>query len=1258
MQNHAQSFSGKFLTRLALLSRRLFTGIFRDITEHKQAGEALRKTHDELEDKARERTSELATANQQLQKEVAERKLAEAAMSASEQRYRLLFEGNPLPLWVYDIATLSFLAVNDATIKSYGYSTEEFLTMSLSDIHLPGDVPALRRMVDEAGRQSDNTGKWKHRKKDGSVIDVQIISHTLDFVGRPARIVLAIDITERERAEQELNESRQWLSAIFESSRDGIIVEENERIVYVNQSYAHLFGYEPDQLIGQPVWQVSEQEPTERMLEYSRKRILGEEAPTLYPFRGTRKDGTTVDLEASVSTTKIGEKLYIIALCRDITERKRMEDERMVISEIIQGVIASSDLNELLALIHRSISRCLYAENCFVALHDEVTALINFEFWVDKFDPCPAPRPIGVGFSSYVLRTGRPLLVDRTVMGKMVRSGDVEQRGTKSACWLGVPLGTQERTIGVLVVQHYEDETAYTKHDLEFLASVAGQIALAIERKRTEEELGKQQGFLRQVIDLNPSFIFAKDRGGRFTLVNQALAEAYGTTVDGLLGRSDGDFNPNKEEVEWFGRDDLEVIDTGLEKFIPEEIIIDASGKTRWLQTIKRRIACGNGAPKQLLGVATEITERKQAEAELRFQKSLSESQTEASIDGILVVSEDQKILSFNKRFVEIWEIPEDILASRSDEAALNHVLQQLIDPQEFHSRVKYLYEHKEERSSDEIRLKDGRTLDRYSAPIKSDQGDYFGRVWFFHDTTEHKRAEEALRESEERYRDLVQNAHDIIYSHDMQGNFTSVNRAGEEITGYTHEETLALNIVDTVSPEYLDRLHEMFARKLAGERGTAYEIEILAKDGRRIAVEINTKLMYENGVPIGVHGIARDITARKQMEKALHESEEQLRQAQKMESIGTLAGGIAHDFNNLMTAVTGYSELTLRRMPEDDPLRTMIAEIKNAGDRAASLTRQLLAFSRKQILQPVVLDLNTVVSGMGKMLPRLIGEDIELCLKLSVPLDQVKADPGQMEQVLLNLAVNARDAMPTGGFLTIKTENADLTDRFTKRRLGVEPGSYVVLSVSDDGCGMDDETQTHIFEPFFTTKEVGRGTGLGLSTVYGIVKQSGGSILVYSEVGRGTTFKIYLPRVPEAMEIETVCDEPRSVPRGHETILLVEDEDMVRNLCKEVLEAYGYTVVPAANGEDALRVCEESDGPTDLLITDVVMPQMSGRELAQRVAALRPDTKVLYMSGFTDDAVVRHGVLDDGICFIQKPFSPDALALKARSILDQNGSH
>jgi PAS domain S-box-containing protein len=395
-----------------------------------------------------------------------------------------------------------------------------------------------------------------------------------------------------------------------------------------------------------------------------------------------------------------------------------------------------------------------------------------------------------------------------------------------------------------------------------------------------------------------------------------------------------------------------------------------------------------------------------------------------------------------------------------------------------------------------------------------------------------------------------------------------------------------------------------------------------------------------------------RDITAKRRAEQALHEREQQLRQAQKMEAVGLLAGGIAHDFNNLLTAITGYSSLVLEELDAAHPCRGDILEIQKAGDSAAALTQQLLAFSRRQILQPQVVDLNAVVSRTDALLRRLIGEDIELESQLAAALHLVSVDPGQIEQIIVNLAVNARDAMPDGGRLTIATENVDLDDRAAGALQGVAAGAHVMLAVSDNGAGMDEHTRAHIFEPFFTTKKRGEGTGLGLATVYGIVRQSGGAISVTTALNRGTTFRIYFPRAEkeqERMATASPCDNRG----GTETILLVEDQPEVRSVVEAILKRHRYTVLSAGSGEEALRLAADT-AHIDLLLTDVVMPAMSGRELSSRLLLERPGLRVLFASGYTDDAIVRHGVFEADVAFIQKPFSPAALLAKVREVLDQ----
>jgi len=421
----------------------------------------------------------------------------------------------------------------------------------------------------------------------------------------------------------------------------------------------------------------------------------------------------------------------------------------------------------------------------------------------------------------------------------------------------------------------------------------------------------------------------------------------------------------------------------------------------------------------------------------------------------------------------------------------------------------------------------------------------------------------------------------------------------------------------------------------------TVRERPLLRKDGTVFTVEINARLLPDGRIL----GTVRDVTERRQLEL-------QLRQAQKMEAIGRLAGGVAHDFNNVLTAVFGYVDLLREELPQDSDAQKDLSEVRKAAERAASLTRQLLAFSRQQVLEPVVLELNELVTDFEKMLRRVIGEDVELRLALGAEVGNVRADPGQLHQVIMNLVVNARDAMPTGGKLTLETANAELTSVYAELHKPVVPGPYVMLAVSDTGTGMTPEIQARIFEPFFTTKEKGKGTGLGLSTVYGIVKQSEGYVWVYSEPSKGTTFKVYLPRVDAAAD-ELSKPKATGTLAGTETILLAEDDAILRPLAKQLLEKLGYRVLEGGDAAEALAAAQRHTGPIHLLIADVILPGPSGRELARRLAVARPDTKVVYVSGYTDDAIVHHGMLEPGLNFLQKPFTPATLARKVRDVLD-----
>jgi PAS domain S-box-containing protein len=524
----------------------------------------------------------------------------------------------------------------------------------------------------------------------------------------------------------------------------------------------------------------------------------------------------------------------------------------------------------------------------------------------------------------------------------------------------------------------------------------------------------------------------------------------------------------------------------------------------------------------------------------------------------------------------------------------------------------------------------------------------------------ERRRADEALRSAEAEYRLLADNVTDVIFMYDMDLRPVYVSPSVTRLRGYSVEEAMAQRFEDRLTPASAVFARKTLAEALAtprdGPESRTLELEVTRKDGSMVWTETQMSFLRDSqGRPRAIIGVARDITERKRAETERTQLEAQLRQTQKVEAIGRLAAGVAHDFNNLLTVIGGRSQLILKRLPsEDDPLRRHIELIWTTSDRAARVVEQLLAFGRQQILQPTVLDLNAVVEGMVDMLRRLIGEDIELTFVPSPEVGHVRADVGQLGQVIVNLVVNARDAMPDGGRLTIEMANVDLDERYAGRHVGVRPGAYVRLSVSDTGIGMDERTRLRLFEPFFTTKEMGHGSGLGLATVYGIVKQSGGNIWVYSEVGHGTTFKIYLSQVQESAE--PVAERRWATPShsGTETVLVVEDEDGVRELARELLEDLGYTVLEARRPREAMLVAEQHRGPIQLLLTDVVMPELNGSRLAERLRPGRPEMKVLYMSGYTDDAIVRHGVLKSGTHFLEKPFSSGRLADKVREVLDE----
>lgn len=906
-----------------------------------------------------------------------------------------LLKNNPLGIVMTDLGG-RIHACNPAFEALFGYELQEIRGMNVDSLLVPPEqIEEAQYLTQRAARGDVIRAICRRRCRGGAMIDVQMIGVPLEAGGkRFGSFAMFEDISERVRAEEARTQAEERFRGIFENAVEGIFLTTVDgRYLRVNPALARMCGYaSPEEMIAAvanvaDMYAVPGQRKEFKQLIAERGAIEGLE------YQLVRKDGKRVWVSENAHVVRDATGIIVgyEGTVQDISERKRSELERQATTEVIHSVNVTDNLDDLLRMIHNALRKVLYAENCFVALYEPATKMFHFPFLVDQHDPLPPPpQKAGRSCTAFVYRTGRAMLIPQRVFDELAERGEVELVGTPSPSWLGVPLRTPAATIGVLVVQHYGDETAYTERDLEFLSSVGGQIALAIERKRAETKLRESEARLRVLVEQLPAVLWTVDRDLRFT-----------SCVGAGLARLD--LKPN----EIVGKLLSDYFKTADETFLP--------------LAAHRRAVAG--------------------------------------------------------------------------------------EPVTFH--------------------------------IDWKGGSYACHVEPFH-------------------------------------------------------------------------------------------------DGK--------------GQVLGAICTSLDVTERKELE-------EQLRHSQKMEAVGRLAGGIAHDFNNLLMVIQGYADLLAERLPAGDSLHRNAEQIQTAAQRAGSLTRQLLAFSRKQMLAPSVISIQSVVNDMEKILRRLIGEDVQLQTHSASDLWLVKADRSQIEQVIMNLAVNARDAMPSGGQLTIETANVELDATLSQHAVAMTPGEYVMLAVTDNGCGMDAQTQAHLFEPFFTTKEKGKGTGLGLATVYGIVKQSGGYIWVYSEAGRGTTFKVYLPRIeqevakPRNIE-DTAGAAMKSGRRGSETVLLVEDEEGVRQLTREYLETYGYTVIQAADGHAALELTRVHQGPIHLLVTDVVMPGINGRELAERAVKIRPAMKVLYMSGYTDQAVVQHGMVESGSVLLQKPFTMGALAAKLRELL------
>jgi two-component system cell cycle sensor histidine kinase/response regulator CckA len=1078
-----------------------------------------------------------------------ERKRVEGDLQRSERQYRLLFEDSPQPMWVYDTETLRFLAVNAAAVSAYGYSLEEFLSMTIADIRPPEDVPA---MLEAVAKRNDlrRPEVWRHQRKDGSRIDVEITSHTIRFAEREGILVLANDVTERKRAEARLH----LLERAVEAAREGVVITGEESqdfpILYANTAFEALTGYARDEILSKNC-RFLQGAATEPDTVVDIRSALRDERPYAGELLNYRKDGTTFWNALSIAPIRDakGTVTNFVGLQQDVTER-RADAERQRERE----ARLSRQNQVLLRLMSREREFFLDLEGAartFTEMVADAVDVARTSVWlytedrtairaVDLYERTQGWHESGQSLEAAIypryfaaLASGRPIAAgDARTDPRTCEFTESYLEPTGITSMLDAAVFLRGEVGGVVCIEHTGPPRVWTLDEQNFVASVAGLVSVVIEvaeRARAEEELRESEERFRQLADAMPQIVWSARADGTIDYYNDQWYSFTGFDRDQDLAQM-ANLILHPDDVARRNAALADAIATGSAYELEFRLLDHSTGNYRWF--LGRALPARNEAGDivRWFGTTTDIDRIKRLEEFLRAEE--------------FRIARAQGVVHFGN-----WEL--DVATG-------------------------------------------------------------------------------ALNWSEEVFR---------LFGCD----------AATFVPNY--ESSIAL-----VHPDDRDSVIAAFTAAL--EEGDSYELEhrVLGADGvTRVLKECGDIERDSSGAPVRVVGSVFNVTQQRAAEAALRSSEEQLRQAQKMEAIGQLAGGVAHDFNNLLTVIGGYSDFLLNRTAPDDPVRGFVSEIKSAGERAAGLTRQLLAFSRQTVLEPKVLDLNVVVAGIERMLRRLIGEDVRLTTILDPGVGMVRVDPGQLEQIIMNLVVNARDAMPRGGRLTIETRSAELTEEYCRGRVDASPGHYVLVAVSDTGTGMTADIQARIFEPFFTTKGIGRGTGLGLSTVYGIVKQSEGHISVYSEVGLGTTFKVYFPRVDTGV---LSADEQEALLSRHgtETILLVEDEASVRSIARLALGQFGYTVLEAPDGREALALAGHHVGAIDLLITDVVMPEVGGRQLAEALVVERPSTKVLYVSGYTDDAIVRHGILHAEVAFLQKPFSPDALLRKVREVLDNRG--
>ncbi len=1078
---------------------------------------------------------------------------------------------------------------------------------------------------------------------------------------------------ELREAQEKLLESDKKYRVLVEAAMESIFIAQDGMFKFINQSFVDFSGYKLEELANLPFPDFIHPDDRQMVVERYFQRLEGKDVPQRYAFRFIDASGKIRWADISISLISWEGKPASLCFASDITERKQAEENLQenekrlqkqndsLLALMSRGTLFHSDLRKAIAEITEASAALIGTERVSVWLynddHSEISCLDLYRQSDHNHSSGETLR--SKEFPAYTASHQKGNVIAAVDVYTDPRTSDIpasyyQEHGICSL--LDAPVWIGDRLGALLSFEHVGNQRIWTSEDAILATNMAALLSIFFannERKRAEAAMKESEERYRSIFENAAEGIYQSSPDGRLININPAMACmcGYSSPEDMKAAISDitTQYYVNPEDRERYKK---LLADHGHVDCI-EYQVYRKDGSRILISTSAREVRDSLGNLVCYEGIIQDITDRKRVEEALReTNENLRRSQEIAHVGNWRLdlasgrfssSTEALALLGFPPDAAPVFEEVAGLI-HENDRALAHEALQNLVrtgDPYSLDIRFR--------------RRDTGEVISVIS--MGELQRDEFGRpaavFGINQDITERKRAEEAMIASEEKFRKAFFTSPDSVNINRVEdGMYVAINPGFTRITGYEESEIIGKTSVEyNVWHNIEDRQRLVEGLKRDGQVNNI-EAVFRMKSGELRDGLMSATVISLDGTP-HILSITRDITSRKRAEEEKEKLQEQLTQAQKMESVGRLAGGVAHDFNNMLGAILGYAELCLNKTEPSDPLFGHLQQIQKAAERSAALTRQLLAFARKQTVAPIVLDLNETVEGMLKMIRRLVGEDIDLAWLPGGNLGRIFIDSSQVDQILANLCVNARDAITDTGKITIETDNIVFDEKYCALHAGFVPGEYILLAVSDDGSGMDTETIGHLFEPFFTTKETGKGTGLGLATVYGIVKQNNGFIKVYSEPGHGTTFKIYLPQHASKAAPQTEKEQAASPTAGRGTILLVEDEPSILEMATLMLDGMGYAVIAAGTPGKAIRLAREHRGHIDLLMTDVVMPEMNGRDLAKNILSLYPGVKCLFMSGYTANVIAHHGVLEQGVHFIQKPFSMKDLGAKVRKALE-----